>query len=358
MGKKVLIVDDSALMRRLLSDIIRKDSMFSTIETAVNGEQAFRMMQEEGDYDLLLLDVNMPVMDGIEVLKHMVSLRQKPVTIVVSSVAKQGTITTIKALEYGAFDFITKPSTVAAVSREEFQSRLWQMIYQALGEERQAGVQPPVQSIPDVGKQGVKYPKVTGNHKKIVVVASSTGGPKALQTFLPGLVSQIDAPVLLVQHMPEGFTNSLACRLDELSEIKVMEAMDGMRLEKGVVYIAKGGHQMRLCLDNKKVFRLMVTKEEARNGLRPCADVLLESMQPYEFASCVCAVLTGMGADGTKGILQLYNQNKKNIYIIAQNEETSTVYGMPKAIADKGIVNEVLPLAQIADAIVKHVGVQ
>lgn len=357
MDKKVLIVDDSALMRKVISDIIKKDDMFQVIDTADNGMEALKILESGKIYDILLLDIHMPLMGGIELLERIGHLKNKPVVVVISSVAGEGTEVTIRALELGAFDFVTKPSSLFELRSAAFRERLHELLCHALG----VSLRGETQRHDKLGGMEAKTAadNITlqkGNHGKLVVIASSTGGPKALQSVIPKLPAKLDAPVLLVQHMPEGFTGSLAERLDELSQVTVREAKDGAGLDKSTVYIAKGGHQMRLCLDQNAVYHLSVTREAARNGLRPCADILFESMVPYFFSSLTCVVLTGMGADGTKGIMQLHN--KKNNYIIAQNAETCTVYGMPKAIADKGIVNEVLPLNQIADAITKHVGVR
>lgn len=191
---------------------------------------------------------------------------------------------------------------------------------------------------------------------KLVALACSTGGPKALQQVIPKLPENLDAAVVLVQHMPVGFTASLSARLDEMSEIRVREAQDGEVLQKGTVYIAKGGSQMRVIEKNRHEFVLSVREEGARNGLKPCADILYESLRESSFEDITCVIMTGMGADGTKGILQLKETNK--IYVIAQNAESSTVYGMPKAIAESGAVDEIKDLDLIADAIIKHVGVR
>lgn len=356
MSKKVLIVDDSALMRSFLSDIMKKENVFQAVDTAGNGVQALKILQSGVFYDVLLLDIHMPLMGGIELLKHISDLEHKPIVIVISSVAHEGAKVTIQALELGAFDFIAKPSSLAGSSRTDFQERLHRIIHHAIGEGQAAKGEYQDGQPKQAREEEIKEITLRrGNHNKMVVIACSTGGPKALQSVIPKISARIDAPVLLVQHMPEGFTESLAARLDELSPVKVVEASDGAALEKGVVYIAKGGCQMRLLLDQKGIYRLAVSKEGARNGLKPCADILFESMVSYSFSSLTCVVLTGMGADGTKGIMGLQTENN---YIIAQDAETSTVYGMPKAIADKGVVDEVLPLNQIADAITKHVGVR
>ena len=335
MSKKILIADDSALMRKLLSDIITSNGRYQKVDTVANGMQAWWALEAGIRYDLLLLDLNMPVMDGMELLQKMTGLKNKPPVIVISSIATEGASVTIRALELGAFDFITKPASAAEINEAIFQKKLFDMMDQAIGpdsvsveskEKLGAAARGRTESSPgwDMSSASVKTDKgrIKGNYEKLVVIASSTGGPKALQILIPALSGKLDAPVLLVQHMPEGFTLSLAERLNELSDIRVQEAEDGMALQKGVVYIAKGGHQMRLVTDSHGRYNLAVTKEEARNGLRPCADVLFESMVPYLFSSLTCVVLTGMGQDATKGILQL--PNKQNNYIIAQNQETCT----------------------------------
>ena len=191
--------------------------------------------------------------------------------------------------------------------------------------------------------------------RKIVALACSTGGPKALNCLVPMLPKNLNAPMLIVQHMPEGFTNSLAQRLDELSAIHVKEAENGELIQKGVVYIAKGGSQLRLKQSGISN-QLQVTVEEARNGLKPCADIMYESLLECDFDEIICVVLTGMGADGTLGISQL--NDKKNIYVISQTKETCIVYGMPKVVADAGLSDEVVPLEKIAECITKIVGVR
>ena len=205
------------------------------------------------------------------------------------------------------------------------------------------------------GKEHSPKNGVTGSDK-LVAIACSTGGPKALQKVIPRLPADLDAAVLIVQHMPVGFTASLSSRLNELSNMQVKEAEDGETLKKGTVYIARGGSQMRLIEKKRREYNLSVRVEAARNGLRPCADIMYESLKGTSFDDITCVVLTGMGADGTKGILQLEESNK--IYVIAQDAESCTVYGMPKAIAESGTVDEIHDLDQIADAIIKHVGVR
>lgn len=192
--------------------------------------------------------------------------------------------------------------------------------------------------------------------KKLVVIASSTGGPKALHKLIPMLDKNLDAPVVIVQDMPKGFTTSLAERLNEVSHISVSEIRDGEIPEKGHVYLARGGKHIRLIknVHNMLVFR--ESDEEPINGLRPCANIIFESLIPLSIETVICVVLTGMGSDGYTGIKKL-KENQK-IYTIAQNEESCVVYGMPKAVVESGMADAVLPLEEISKAIMKKAGVR
>lgn len=191
---------------------------------------------------------------------------------------------------------------------------------------------------------------------KIVAIASSTGGPHALHSVIPELPENLDAAVLLVQHMPKGFTQSLAERLDELSRIHVKEAADGEELKKGTVYIARGGVHMKIHHNAGGRYYIRYSDEPVRDGVKPNANYMYESLAESGFSSVVCVVLTGMGADGTEGITAL--QKTDNTYVIAQSEESCTVYGMPGSVVKAGLTDTVLPLEQIAHEIVRKVGVQ
>jgi len=381
MRKKVIVIDDSALMRRVLSDIIETDKRFVIDSTAANGLDALdQIVKEPKRFDLAILDINMPKMNGIEFLERIEKLNLPLKVIVVSTVAKEGAKETIRCLELGAFDFVTKPESFIEAKGDSFRQRIIQKLCVASGfaeehksitdtEENKSelgtGAKKRNGSVADIKQisalrtgtvKTVKKPfKPAGvNARKLIALACSTGGPKALNCLIPMLPKNLNAPMLIVQHMPEGFTNSLAQRLDELSVIHVKEAEDGEQIQKGVVYIAKGGSQLRL-KQNGRSNQLQVTVEEARNGLKPCADIMYESLLECDFDEIICVVLTGMGADGTLGISQL--NNKKNIYVISQTKETCIVYGMPKVVAEAGLSDEVVPLEKIADSIIKLVGV-
>lgn len=390
--KKILLVDDSALMRRLISDIINTDKRFCVQDIATNGLEALDLIiKNHSMYDAVVLDINMPKMNGLELLEQLQKNRIKITVIVVSTLAKEGAKETIIALERGAFDFVTKPENYLDAKEEHFKNRLLEVLSiatkaetlsptavsheetkktETVSQKVSTGIRAKVEQIQTGTSQPVRFGTMTSiktsfkPHKKfvgskegknkLVALACSTGGPKSLQSVIPKLPDNLDAPVVLVQHMPKDFTNSLAIRLNEMSKVKVKEAADGDILEKGCVYIAPGGKQMRV-LKIGSIYKIATTNEPARDALRPCADIMYESLICTDFDEITCVVLTGMGADGTRGIGALGEHN--NIHVIAQDEATCVVYGMPKAIADANLVDEVLPLDKIADAITKNVGV-
>ena len=199
------------------------------------------------------------------------------------------------------------------------------------------------------------YKNIKSHKKKIVALACSTGGPKSLQQVIPVLPKNLDSGVVVVQHMPAGFTASLAQRLNEMSEIRVKEAEHGEIIKKGVVYIAPGGQHLKIVKSGSE-YKIELNREPAIDGLRPCANIMYQSLENSDFDEITCVVLTGMGADGTKGIKGLAAK-KKNIHVIAQDEDSCVVYGMPKAIAQTGLVDEVVALNHIASSITKNVGV-
>lgn len=356
MKKKILIVDDSALMRRTISDIINSDSRLEVEALATNGIEALDLIVAAPKrFDAILLDINMPKMDGLQFLEQMNKLKLKVITIVVSTLALEGAEETIRALELGAFDFVTKPGSFIEAKGDSFRGRVLKCLGVALGLSDALAASPIVEKV-EPGRSSLRSTGKVVKGSKLIALACSTGGPKALQQVIPTLPANLDAPVLLVQHMPEGFTKSLADRLNDLSNVRVKEAEDGDVLEKGVVYIAKGGRQMRLNRAANGQHRIELTQEPARGGLRPCADIMYESLVSSEYEKITCVVLTGMGGDGTQGIKQLKEQ--KNIYVIAQDQATCTVYGMPKVVAEAGLVDEVVPLKLVSGAITQNVGVR
>lgn len=191
--------------------------------------------------------------------------------------------------------------------------------------------------------------------KKLVAICASTGGPNALSKIIPKLPAELNAPIIMVQHMPSGFTGSMAKRLDEKSEISVSEAENGIKLKKGCMYIAKGGTHLSIT-GRKSGMYISLLDTPPRSGLKPCADIMFESLMKVELDEIICVVLTGMGSDGTRGIGELCE--KKNVYVIAQDEKTSAVDGMPGMVRKAGLADEILPVDSIADAIIRVTGIR
>ena len=358
MKKKILVVDDSALMRRVICDIITSDDTFEIDDVCRDGLEAYEKLKSK-KYDCMLLDVNMPRMNGLELLERLQKENVKITTIMVSTATVKDAETTIQAMEYGAIDFVTKPTNIVDAKGDSFKKRLLEVLKAVLRVEMpKATVNKATTSATAVASVPVKRVASAGGKtgKKIVALACSTGGPKALQSVIPYLPKNLDAPMVLVQHMPAGFTKSMAERLNEVSEIEVKEAVDGEVLRKGVVYVAPGGRHMEVKKNADGSHKIALNEMPAIGGLRPCANITYDSLRACGYEEVVCVVLTGMGADGTNGILSL--SKSKPVHVISQNAETCVVYGMPKAIAETGIVDEVVPLTDVAKTITKNVGVQ
>lgn len=357
MKKNILIVDDSALMRRVLSDIINSDESLMSVDFAYDGIMALDMVSKK-TYDCIVLDIQMPKMNGVEFLRQVNERKLNLTVVLVSSVAAESGVETIQCLEYGAFDFVKKPSGLSDIKGESFSKSILQLVHCAIDSRKPRAMSSRIPTQAEIIKRremiGARIAKsVNGN--KLVALACSTGGPKALQEVIPYIPDNIDAPIVIVQHMPEGFTKSLAERLNELSKLTVKEACDGDVLTKGNVYIAKGGYHLKIDKHGSSgIIRLV--KEPPRGGLRPCADIMYESLVDSAYDNIICVVMTGMGADGTKGIN--YLKDNKKIYVISQDKDTCTVYGMPKMIYESGVTDEVQPLSEIANAITNITGVR
>lgn len=356
MKKNILVVDDSALMRKVICDIINSESKFQAKDVCRDGVEAYEKLKTT-QYDGVVLDVNMPRMGGLELLEKLQQDKIKANVIMVSTLTTKDAEITMLAMERGAIDFVTKPTNIIEAKGIDFRNRLisvLEAVYQTRTLTRRSLEETRFESTPVKIVVPVKAPSVRGN--KLVALACSTGGPKALQSVIPYLPKNMNAPMVLVQHMPQGFTKSMADRLNEISPIRVKEAEHGDVLEKGCVYVAPGGKHMRITRNRDGRHVVTLSDEPAIGGLKPCADIMYESLRDCGYDEVTCVVLTGMGADGTKGILSL--REKKDLYVISQSAETCVVYGMPKSIAETGVVDSVVPLAEVAQTIIKNVGVQ
>ncbi len=360
MQKKVLIIDDSALMRRAISDIINSDEKLTVTDMANNGKKAMELLRQGNRYDIILLDIQMPIMNGVEFLRAMKEASFRMPVLVVSSIAGKDASETIEALELGAFDFVRKPTggqlgTAFSVFHDEIMEKVYVGCH--LGVYRLGVQQHKKEDKPAVPDRRVIRPRTSGQvkGKKLAVIASSTGGPKALQTVVPMFPANFPYPLVIVQHMPAAFTKSLAERLNEMSLLHVKEAEDGEYLQAGTIYIAQGGKQCELVEKSPGKYQIWENDKPPRGGLKPCADIFLESLVDVSFEEIVCGVLTGMGSDGTKGIQRL-KKNKK-IKVVAQDEATCVVYGMPRAVYVAGVVDAVVPLDKVTGTMIKQLGV-
>jgi len=352
MKKNILVADDSALMRRVICDIINSDEKFQVTDVCCDGLQAYEKLKAK-TYDAVVLDVYMPRMDGLQLLERLRDEHIKATVVVVSTLTTKDATVTVRAMELGAVDFVTKPQNIIEAKGKDFRNSLLGMLGAVLHTETLRTQN--VSTAPLRSMSGI-HRNTKQKGRQIVALACSTGGPKALHAVVPLLDPDMDAPMVIVQHMPAGFTQSLAARLNDLSKVTVKEAAEGDVLEKGTVYIAPGGSHMEIVCTANGAHKVHLSMAPPIGGLRPCANSMYESLMNSQFDEIVCVVLTGMGADGTDGIRQL--DQKKPIHVIAQNAQTCVVYGMPRAIAETGLVDEVVPLELIANTIMKNVGVK
>lgn len=346
---KVMIVDDSALIRKLLTDILEADKEIQVVGTARNGKEALDKINTLKP-DIITLDVEMPVMDGLTTLKHIVSQHKIPV-IMISSLTQHGANLTLEALEKGAVDFLPKPTNIFSLNQNSIKKEIIDKV--KTSSRTKVDVLDPYRPIK---RTKVDIPIRNGGKRdfnNILAIGTSTGGPRALQTILPQLPSNINAALVIVQHMPPKFTKSLSDRLNTTSNIRIKEAEEGDILQRGYGYIAPGDYHMTIVKEtNNLVVRL--NQDPQMMGLRPTVDILMESVSKIRGYSKLGIILTGMGSDGAKGITQMKNSNS---YTIAQDESTSVVYGMPKAAIATNCIDEVLALDRIANRIISKVGV-
>lgn len=355
--KKILVVDDSTLMRRVLCDIISQDKRFQVTGKANNGLEALELLTKE-TYDAVVLDVNMPKMNGLELLRELQKRKISVKVMMASTDTREGAKTTMDALELGALDFVHKPMNAIDCREDNFVQTLHRTLWAVA--ESNAPVYEKAFTVESMKKtkqvvELVKKHSAMTAGNKIVAIASSTGGPKALHSVVTRLPKNLKAPVVIVQHMPVGFTHSLAERLNSLSELTVSEGVDGEVLERGHVYVARGGKHLNIDAKPGGKYVIRYSDEPTREGVKPCANYMYESLAKSNFDQIVCVVMTGMGADGTKGIENL--KSRKKCYVIAQEQSTCAVYGMPRSVVQAGLADEVVPLDQIAQEIILNVGV-
>ncbi len=346
---KVLIVDDSVFMCKALKHLISGDANLEIVGTAHNGKDALVKIKEL-DPDVITMDVEMPIMDGLTALQELMKVKPTP-TIMISSLTEQGAETTLKALECGALDFLPKSQS----SQELFGKELIQKI-KILARKK------PLMQLRFGMKKSQELRRTTTNIRDshttpcrgvrdMIAIGVSTGGPPAVQKILSALPANFPAAILIAQHMPAAFTGPFAKRLDNTCAITVSEAVDGERPKAGHAYIAPGGKHMRLRM--KGPLPTLEISEEPTSALyKPSATELIHSVAKCMPRRAIGLILTGMGSDGLEGIRAL---KEKGGYIMAQNEASCVVYGMPKAIVDAQLSDQTLELDAVAGALITAV---
>ncbi len=334
---KVLIVDDSLLMQKILSDILKMDPWITIVGTARDGEEAIAKISALHP-DVVTMDIEMPKMNGLTAVRKIMESNPVPV-VMISALTQHEAQMTLKALEYGAVDYVPKPAGQISLNMDTVKEELISKIKTAAS----ANVRPIKLFVDDEFTQSTV---ITGSQSdKIIFIAASTGGPPALTSVLRNLPCDIP-PILIVQHMPKGVTKLFADGLNQECKFKVKEAEEGDMIQQGLALLAPGGFHMAVTKDDK----ITLTKDPPVNYVRPAADVTLFSLAEVYGSKNVSVVLTGMGSDGAKGVIAIKG---KGGYTIAQDEKTSIVYGMPKMAFETGCVDVVAPLERIPREILK-----
>jgi two-component system chemotaxis response regulator CheB len=350
---RALIVDDTVTYRKILSDILKEIPDIEVASTAPSGLIALKKLALE-KIDLVLLDVHMPEMDGVETLKRIKKEFPATSVVMVSGVTTRSADTTIEALQLGAVDFIRKPDSSDAAAnlaqlKNDIQSvlrlvRLRQVTSASIFSRPVVTKAAPPKIVGDVSTIQTHIPKSFG----VCVIGVSTGGPEALSKLVPAFTGPFHVPVLCVQHMPPMFTKSLADSLSKKSRIKVVEAVEGEPVKSGIMYLAPGGRHM-VVRKKDGVVVIGINDEPPENSCRPSVDVLFRSIASvYGDRGVLAAILTGMGNDGCNGVRTL---KRYGCYCITQSEQTCVVYGMPRSVDEAGLSDSSLPLENIAPEI-------
>ncbi|MCR4817639.1 MAG: chemotaxis response regulator protein-glutamate methylesterase [Fretibacterium sp.] len=349
---KVLVVDDSALMRQLIGDILTSDPRIQVVGTARDGRDALNQIKTLKP-DVVTMDVEMPNMDGLKALDEIMKTSPMPV-IMVSSVTQEGAEVTLKALSLGCVDFVAKPSgSISLNIRDVGRDIVEKVVAASTAHVRSSGsiFSPKPAALPKAPNFRRMTPPTSSRRRDIVAIASSTGGPMALNELIPKLPGNFPVPIVITQHMPKEFTPSFSQRLNAASALEVVEGFEGLTLKPGRVVIAPGGKHLVLKRRNGTVV-CDLSDAPPELSVKPAANIMFRSVGEQYGGNVLCVILTGMGRDGTDGAVPLHRQGA---YVIAESQKTCVVYGMPKAAVEAGIVDEVLPLNEIPDAMVRNV---
>ncbi|MBN1793039.1 chemotaxis response regulator protein-glutamate methylesterase [Candidatus Woesearchaeota archaeon] len=341
MALKIVVADDSALMRKVIADILRTDPELEIVGIAKNGEEAIRLVKEKSP-DVLTLDMNMPDKNGIDVIKEVMKENQTPI-LVISALTQEGSKSTMEALAAGAIDFIAKPSGEISVNLTDLKDDI-------------------IKKVKVVGAAQVKKMEIKGKkaarqafnptRKKVILIGASTGGPQTIEAILTQLPRNIPAPILVVQHMPGGeFTKMFADRLKRLCEIDVREAQQGDELKDGLALIAPGGMHMKLEAEVEGAEgTIQLTLDPPELGVRPCVNHLFRSASNIFKENTIGVILTGMGSDGKEGCRIIKDLHGT---VLAEAAESCIVFGMPKEVINANLADEILTLEKIPVALLQ-----
>lgn len=340
---RTLVVDDSKFMRTLVADMLVSDPEIDVIATAKDGEDAVAKARLHHP-DVITLDVEMPRMDGLEALKAI--MNENPTSVVMlSALTQEGADATLEALHHGAVDFVPKPSGSLSLDIAKVKDLLISRIKAA------ALAKPGKRPAPRLHRARTSFRRVTGKH--IIAIGTSTGGPRALSELLPQLPGDIPAGILIVQHMPPWFTKSLAERLDRSCAIRVKEAAVGDKIEDGQALIAPGDYHMVVKQAENGGRVVDLNQDPPVHAVRPAADITLQSVAASYGSRTLGVILTGMGSDGARGMEAIKKHGGKTL---VSDEETSLIFGMPKAAIDLGCVDRIAPLHKIPEEIGRMLG--
>lgn len=341
MTVRVLVVDDSTFFRRRVTEMLDGDPRLKVVGSAVDGRDAVNKVRELNP-DVITMDIEMPLMDGISAVRAIMAATPKPV-LMFSSLTHEGARATLEALEAGALDFLPKSFDAISRNRDEvtrvLRSRVWSLGVRGLPKAQVVSASGATIAAPSQGPAGRRTPSGV----RVVAIGTSTGGPVALQQVLSALPANYPVPVLLIQHMPASFTATFAQRLDQRFALNIREAVHGDLVEPGTALLAPGGKQMLIEAQGARL-RVVVRESLPEQNYRPSVDMTFGSLARACPGRVLAVVLTGMGADGREGA-RLLKQGGGHIW--AQDEATSVIYGMPMAIAQAGLADEILPLGEI-----------
>ena len=345
---KALVVDDSAFMRKVITEILNSAQGIEVIATARNGKEAVEKTKSLRP-DIITMDIDMPEMDGLEALKQIMKECPTPV-LMISAHTQAGAEDTLRSFEYGAVDFVAKPGGSISLDLKDSKAEIIAKV--------KAAAQVDTRKLKTTQKQHPSKPLTLNSQskfasRKIVTIGSSTGGPSALEEVITRLPADLPSPVLIVQHMPPDFTKSLADRLNRISPIEVREAKDGDMIQEGLVLLAPGDYHMELRnvkIGTEQIEMIRLNRKPRELGVRPCANIMIKSVAALHGKNVIGVILTGMGNDGTEGLKAIKSAGGQTI---VQNRETSLIYGMPKSAVDAGVADHVVSLKRVAKKIVE-----